>query len=97
MRKLGLEYVAITDHTRDLAMARGSDEKRLLEQAEAVRKLNQTLRGFRVLSGAEVNIRKDGSHDVADTVLAKLEVVGAAFHSFNARSSRHCSERVISA
>jgi DNA polymerase (family 10) len=40
-RKLGLEYVAITDHTRDLAMTGGSDERRLLEQAETIRKLNR--------------------------------------------------------
>jgi DNA polymerase (family 10) len=96
-RKLGLEYIAITDHTRDLAMARGSDEKRLLEQAEAIGKLNQGLRGFRVLSGAEVNIRKDGSLDVADAALAKLDVVGAAVHSQFHQGRTEMTRRVIRA
>jgi DNA polymerase (family 10) len=96
-RKLGLEYIAITDHTRDLAMARGSDEKRLLEQAEAIDKLNQTLRGFRVLSGAEVNIRKDGSLDVADAALAKLDVVGAAVHTYFHQGRAEMTRRLIRA
>jgi DNA polymerase (family 10) len=96
-RKLGLEYIAITDHTRDLAMARGSDEDRLLEQAEAIRKLDRKLRGFRVLSGAEVNIRADGSLDVADEALARLEVVGAAIHTSFRQSRAQTTRRVIRA
>ncbi|HSJ95453.1 MAG TPA: PHP domain-containing protein, partial [Myxococcota bacterium] len=56
-RKLGLEYLAVTDHTRDLAMARGLDEERLRAQADAIRKLDRRVRGFRVLTGAEVNLR----------------------------------------
>lgn len=96
-RQLGLEYIAITDHTRDLAMARGSDEKRLLEQAGAIRQLNRRLRGFRVLSGAEVNIRADGSLDVADEALERLEVVGAAIHSHFRQSRAEATRRVIRA
>jgi DNA polymerase (family 10) len=96
-RDLGLEYIAITDHTRDLPMARGSDEERLLEQAEAIRKLNSRLRGFRVLSGAEVNIREDGSLDVADEALARLDVVGAAIHSYFHQGRAEATRRVIRA
>jgi DNA polymerase (family 10) len=96
-RRLGLEYIAITDHTRDLAMARGCDEQRLLEQAEAIARVNRKLRGFRVLSGAEVNIRKDGTLDVADQALARLEVVGAAIHSFFDQSRAEATRRVIRA
>jgi DNA polymerase (family 10) len=96
-RKLGLEYIAITDHTRDLAMARGSDEKRLLEQARAVRAIDRKLRGFRVLSGAEVNIREDGSLDVDDEALARLDVVGAAVHSHFRQSRARMTKRVIRA
>jgi DNA polymerase (family 10) len=96
-RKLGLEYIAITDHTRDLAMARGCDEKRLLEQAEVIHELNQGLHGFRVLSGAEVNIRKDGSLDVADAALAKLEVVGAAVHTHFHQERAEMTRRLIRA
>ena len=96
-RELGLEYIAITDHTRDLPMTGGSDEKRLLEQAEAIRKLNRRLRGFRVLSGAEVNIRKDGSLDVADEALARLEVVGAAIHTQFRQTRAQMTRRVLRA
>jgi DNA polymerase (family 10) len=96
-RALGLEYIAITDHTRDLAIANGCDEKRLLRQAEVIRKLNTRLRGFRVLSGAEVNIRADGSLDVADEVLAQLDVVGAAVHAQFRQSRAEMTARLVRA
>jgi DNA polymerase (family 10) len=96
-RELGLEYIAITDHTRDLAMARGCDEQRLLEQAGVIRALDRRLRGFRVLSGAEVNIREDGSLDVADEALAQLEVVGAAIHAWFHQDRARTTRRVIRA
>ena len=96
-RAAGLEYIAVTDHTRDLAMAGGSDERRLLEQADAIAALNRTLRGFRVLSGAEVNIRKDGTLDIDDAVLAKLDVVGAAVHGSFHQSRAETTRRVLRA
>lgn len=80
-KALGLGYVAITDHTRDLPMARGNDEQRLLEQIAEIRALNGRLHGIRLLAGAEVNIRRDGRLDIADEVLAKLDVVGVGVHS----------------
>jgi DNA polymerase (family 10) len=96
-KALGLEYIAITDHTRDLTIARGCDEARLLEQVDAIRKLNGRLRGFRVLTGAEVNIRADGSLDIADEVLAKLDVVGAAIHAHFRQSRAQVTRRVLRA
>jgi DNA polymerase (family X) len=78
--KLGRRYVAITDHTRDLAMTGGADEAKLREQIETVHRLG-SIDGVRVLSGAEVNIRPDGTLDIADEVLSQLDVVGAAVHS----------------
>ena len=96
-RARGLGYIAVTDHTRDLAMARGSDEARLVEQAEAIARLNRRLRGFRVLAGAEVNIRKDGTLDIDDAALAKLDVVGVAIHSFFHQSRAETTRRVLRA
>jgi DNA polymerase (family 10) len=96
-RAHGLEYIAITDHTRDLPLTRGLDEERLLEQARAIRALDRRLRGFRVLAGAEVNIRKDGSLDIADEVLAKLDVVGAAVHAQFTQSREQATRRVLRA
>jgi len=96
-RELGLEYIAITDHTRDLAMTHGTDEKRLLEQAAVIEALDRRLEGFRVLSGAEVNIRKDGRLDVDDAALARLDVVGAAIHSDFRQGREAMTRRVIRA
>ena len=81
----GLEYIAITDHTKSLAMTRGADEAKLRRQMQAIETLNQQLRqagkAFTVLKGAEVNINKDGTLDIEDAVLAQLDVVGVAVHS----------------
>ena len=80
-QRRGLEYMAITDHTRDLAMTGGSDEAKIRLQGKAIDGLNKRLKGFRVLKGAEVNIRKDGTLDIADDCLAELDCVGIAVHS----------------
>ncbi|MGH8592358.1 MAG: helix-hairpin-helix domain-containing protein [Gammaproteobacteria bacterium] len=84
--QLGLDYIAITDHTRSLPMARGADEEKLLRQMEEIDRINGKFRSqkrkFTVLKGAEVNIMKDGSLDIDDRVLEKLDVVGAAVHSY---------------
>jgi DNA polymerase (family 10) len=79
-KEFGLDYIAITDHTKSLAMAGGLDEDELLEQAEQIAALSDTL-GFRILSSAEVNIMKDGSLDISSNVLDRLDLVGAAIHS----------------
>lgn len=80
-RAFGLDYIALTDHTQSLAMAGGLDSDELLEQAEKITELNDKLDGFRVLASAEVNIMKDGSLDIPNNVLDKLDIVGAAIHS----------------
>lgn len=79
--KFGLEYIAITDHTKSLALAHGLDEKQLLEQANRIAELNDKFENFRILAAAEVNIMKDGSLDISNSVLDKLDIVGAAIHS----------------
>jgi DNA polymerase (family 10) len=80
-KEFGLDYIALTDHTKSLAMAGGLDEKELLDQANRIWELNDRLDGVRVLASAEVNIMKDGSPDIASNVLDKLDIVGAAIHS----------------
>jgi len=96
-KKQGLEYIAITDHTRDLAMTAGSDEKKLLRQMQEIDKINKKISGIKILKGAEVNIRKDGSLDIEDEVLAKLDVVGIAVHSNFRMSKKDMTERIIRA
>lgn len=96
-RRLGLEYIAITDHTKGLAMTGGSDEKKLLKQMAAIDKINRSLKGITVLKGAEVNINKDGTLDIQDEVLARLDVVGIAVHSHFNMPRREMTERIVKA
>jgi DNA polymerase (family X) len=113
--KFGLEYIAITDHTKSLALAHGLDERRILDQANKISELNDKLKNhfkynnkkdgssvsgsnnFRILSGAEVNIMKDGSLDIPNNILDKLDVVGAAIHSNFAQPIEVQTERLIKA
>lgn len=94
--KRGLEYIAITDHTISLAMT-GLDEKRLREQAEEIRRIDKESGHLRVLAGAEVNILKDGSIDIRDEVLSRLDVVGAAVHSHFNMNKNEMTERLCRA
>ncbi|MGH9992243.1 MAG: DNA polymerase/3'-5' exonuclease PolX [Nitrososphaera sp.] len=96
-KEFGLDYIAITDHTKSLALAGGLDGEELLEQAERISALNDKLAGFRVLSSAEVNIMKDGSLDIANSVLDKLDVVGAAIHSHFSLPAEEQTQRLVRA
>lgn len=95
-QQLGLDYIAITDHTRSLAMM-GADEAKLREQIAAIGALNKPLRGFRILTGAEVNITREGALDISDDVLAALDVVGIAVHSHFNLSRAAQTQRLIRA
>jgi DNA polymerase (family 10) len=96
-RAAGLEYLAITDHTQDLAMTGGNDPARLREQAKTIRALARRTRGVRVLAGAEVNIRRDGTLDIDDDTLATLDVVGIAVHSHFRLSRAEQTARIVRA
>lgn len=81
--KQGLSYIAITDHTKRLAMTNGLDEKRLLRQMAEIDRLNKKFTGkIRILKGSECDILKDGSLDISNEVLSKLDVVGVSVHSY---------------
>ena len=99
--KAGLKYICITDHTKSLAMTGGSDEKRLLKQMAEIDKINSSFiihnSSFKILKGAEVNIMKDGTLDIDDETLAKLDVVGAAVHSLFNLSEEEQTKRIIRA
>lgn len=96
-KRAGLSYLAITDHTRSLAMAHGLDERGLARQGKEIDALNRKLEGFRVLKGAEVNVMRDGKLDVADEALSKLDVVGVAVHSDFHLGEKEMTERTIRA
>jgi DNA polymerase (family 10) len=97
-KKMNLEYIAITDHTRTLAMTGGSDEKKLLRQMAEIDKLNKKFGGKpKILKSAEVNILKDGSLDIKDEVLAKLDIVAGAVHSHFNMSRQEMTRRICRA
>ena len=78
----GYEYMALTDHSRRVAMAHGLDPARVARQIREIDKLNAKLKGFTILKGIEVDILKDGRLDLPDSILARLDVVVASVHSF---------------
>jgi DNA polymerase (family X) len=101
--KFGLSYIAISDHTKSLRLTNGLDEKQLLDQANTIAELNDKIntnnnnKHFRILSSAEVNILKDGSLDISNNVLDKLDIVGAAIHSHFSLPIELQTARLISA
>jgi DNA polymerase (family 10) len=94
-KKNGLQYIVISDHSRYLAMTGGLDEKGLVKQAEEIDQVNKYLDGITVLKGAELNILKDGSLDVADETLKKLDVVSSAVHSHFDMNREEMTQRVL--
>ena len=96
-RSLGLSYVAITDHSKSLGIARGLDEKRLAEQGKEIDALNKELGDFTVLKGIECDIKADGSMDLADSALADLDFVVGSIHSGFKNDEETMTSRMIAA
>ncbi|MCK5360546.1 MAG: DNA polymerase/3'-5' exonuclease PolX [Gammaproteobacteria bacterium] len=80
-RQHGLKYLAITDHSQHLTIAHGLDRNRLLKQIDEIDRLNNELKGITLLKGIEVDILADGSLDLPDEVLSRLDLVIGAVHS----------------
>ncbi|MGH9588794.1 MAG: DNA polymerase/3'-5' exonuclease PolX [Terracidiphilus sp.] len=94
----GYKYIAITDHSKNLAMTNGLDEKRALEQIGRVRELDRRMSGrIRVFTGIEVDILADGALDMDDEVLARMDVVIASVHSRFEQSREEMTARVLRA
>lgn len=94
---LGYEYIALTDHSRRVAMAHGLDPARLVRQIREIDRLNQSFGNFTILKGIELDILRDGSLDLPDSSLAKLDIVVAAVHSHFDLPRRVQTERVVRA
>jgi DNA polymerase (family 10) len=96
-RSRGLEYLAITEHSRRLTMAHGLDPARLAKQIDAIDELNDALSGITLLKGIEVEILEDGNLDLPDKALARLDLVVGAVHSkFNLARGRQTA-RILKA
>jgi DNA polymerase (family 10) len=96
-RRLGYEYIALTDHSQAVTVANGMDEKRTLEQIKKIRAAQERVPGIHLLAGIEVDIRKDGTLDLEDDVLAQLDVVVASVHSYMNLESAEMTGRLLAA
>jgi DNA polymerase (family X) len=96
-RKLGHQYIAITDHSKAVTVANGLDEKRMAAHIKEIHKASDKGLGIRVLAGAEVDIMKDGSLDYSDELLAQLDVVVCSIHSYFNLDRAAMTERMLAA
>ncbi|WP_438765850.1 DNA polymerase/3'-5' exonuclease PolX [Kushneria sp. TE3] len=96
-RQRGYRYIAITDHSKRLAMANGLDAKRLREQMSEIDALNERLKNFTVLKGNEVDILEDGALDLPDDVLKELDVCVFSVHSKFNLSREQQTTRILRA
>ena len=95
---LGLQCLGIADHSKSSFQAHGLDEKQLLFQVEKIRQLNKTFEdGFRLFSGVECDILKDGSLDFSDEILGQLDYVVASVHASFTLSEKEMTKRIIRA
>ena len=96
-KKMGLEYIVISDHSKTLGMTGGLDEEKLLKQGKEIDRLNEKSGGVRILKGVELNILKDGSVDISDDVLRKMDLAGAAVHSNLNLEKEEMTKRILRA
>ena len=94
---LGYQYIAITDHSKALAMANGLDEKRAVAFAQQVRELNRSGLPLRIFSGLECDIRRDGAMDLAEDALAELDIVVGSVHSHMNLEGPEMTDRLMRA
>ena len=93
----GYQYLAITDHSKALAMANGLDEKRLVEQIAEIRHVGKQFPGLTLLAGCECDIRQDGSMDLDNDALAQLDLVVASVHSYMNMEAAAMTDRILRA
>jgi DNA polymerase (family 10) len=93
----GLRYIAITDHSKALALANGLDERATLEHAARVRAVNERVQGITLLAGIECDIRPDGQLDLDHDCLAALDIVVASVHSAFTQEPEQMTDRLLRA
>src|SRR5208282_1810884 len=96
-RKLGHQYIAITDHSKAVTVANGLDEKRMAVHIKNLRAADKKGLGIRVLAGSEVDILKDGSLDYSDEILEQIDVVVCSIHSYFNLSREEMTARMLAA
>jgi DNA polymerase (family 10) len=96
-RVRGYKYMAITDHSKNLAFANGLDDKRALAHIQRIREANDKIEGLTIFAGIEVDILADGDLDLSDDVLAQMDVVIASVHSVFNQQPAKMTERLLKA
>jgi DNA polymerase (family X) len=96
-QRLGHRYIAVTDHSKALAMANGLDETRALAHAARIRELNGRFENLTLLAGIECDILADGTMDLAEDCLAQLDFVIASVHSHFSQDEAQMTDRVLRA
>lgn len=96
-RARGLKYVAITDHSQRVSMANGLTPSRCRKQWEAIDRMNETLHGFKILKGIEVDILEKGGLDLPDDVLAEADWVVASVHYGQNQPREQITRRIVDA
>ena len=96
-KKMGYQYLGMTDHTKSLGVANGMDEKRLVKYISEIDKINKKINNFKILKSAEVNILKNGNLDIDDKTLKKLDYVTAGVHYNFAMPKEEMTKRIIKA
>jgi DNA polymerase (family 10) len=96
-KQRGYHYLAVTDHSKSLGIARGMSIEQLLDQNTRIKALNKRLKGFALLSGVEMDIKSDGTLDYPNAVLKKLDIVIASIHSGFRQSEEQLTKRLVSA
>jgi DNA polymerase (family 10) len=96
-QRRGYHYIAITDHSKGLSIARGLTPERLLEEKKQIDSLNKSLKGFKLLAGIEVDIKNDGQLDLPDDILKRLDIVVASIHSGFKQNREQLTKRLVSA
>ncbi len=96
-KERGYKYMAITDHSKNLAFANGLDDKRAVEHIKRIRAANDNIAGIKIFAGIEVDILADGALDLSDDVLAQMDLVIASVHSHMNQDSREMTDRVLKA
>jgi DNA polymerase (family X) len=93
----GYQYIAITDHSKNLAFANGLDDKRAVEHMARIRTANDQIDGITIMAGIEVDILAEGELDLSDSVLEQMDVVVASVHSAFAQEPKQMTDRLLRA
>jgi len=93
----GYKYMAITDHSKNLAFANGLDDKRAVEHIKRIRAANDQIDGIKIFAGIEVDILADGTLDLSDSVLEQMDLVIASVHSHFNQSPAEMTDRLLKA